>query len=96
MKILRVRRGFTTNSSASSEWIPAQPGKVGIEGAPSATTPLNALTSSTPSSTQPSANSGADAAKMGGLIALVAIAFTVQKVVRSLLHRKKETESSDD
>jgi hypothetical protein len=24
LKILRIRRGFTTNSSASSEWIPTQ------------------------------------------------------------------------
>lgn len=46
MKILRVRRGFTTNSSASSEWVPPTwQGVVGPKTSPSGTAPTTAAPS---------------------------------------------------
>ncbi len=46
MRILRVKRGFTTNSSASSEWVPPTwKGVVGPQTSPSGTAPTTAAPS---------------------------------------------------
>jgi hypothetical protein len=79
MKILRVRRGFTTNSSASSEWIPSQP-----------LTPGGVSLRTQLSRTD-------DAYKVGGLIALVATAFALQRAARLVWRRiKPEPEDEGD
>jgi hypothetical protein len=98
MKILRVRRGFTTNSSASSEWIPGQSTPPpGIEGGgPSGASQPSSSTTAGSGGTRPSVGSSADTAKVGGLIALVALAFTVQRVARSVWKRKKGVEPTDE
>jgi hypothetical protein len=78
MKILRVRRGFTTNSSASSEWIP-QKGDEGLAG--SATT--------SPSETPPGGHrdTTADGLRLGGLVAVVAMAFASRRLLRRFTKR---------
>jgi hypothetical protein len=106
MKILRVRRGFTTNSSASSEWIPppgAAPGAAPGATSGSPTLPSGAA-NFTPqakvvlpmSSGQTSpATSWSDSMKVGGLVGIVALAFVIEKVIRKFRARKTEQSESD-
>lgn len=103
MKILKIRRGFTTNSSASSEWIPSP------NGSPSGT-PSNTLPNSAPGTTftpvtkivlpmnaQPGGSSTiSNLTKGGGLIALVAVIFLADRTVRTLLRRRKAKRGDDD
>lgn len=77
MKILRVRRGFTTNSSASSEWIPSQPSTPGGE------------------SLRTTLSRSDEAYKVGGLIAVVALAFIVQKLL-ALFWRRDRSSGEDE
>lgn len=51
MKILKIRRGYTTNSSASSEFIPPSPGEGGTAGGAAAANSANATTATSSATT---------------------------------------------
>ena len=87
MRILRIRRGFTTNSSASSEWLPGAPTPDPGQGlAGSGTGPTVSTTSGSYPRTQ--ANASGDAIKVGGLIAIVALVFTAHRLGRAIFKGK--------
>ena len=82
MKVLRIRRGFTTNSSGSNEFLPAAGGAdaqpqalVGQPAAPPATAPPG------------DPNNGLVLALVGAALALV---FAGDRAVRALLRRRRE------
>jgi hypothetical protein len=93
MKILRIRRGFTTNSSASSEWIPGQtPSPI--------SKPTNDIPMGTTRVVKPMSASDmqggshwTDSARLGGLVGVVALAFIAERVTR--LIRKKKNKSPE-
>jgi hypothetical protein len=101
MKILRVRRGFTTNSSGANEWLP--------DGGSRPRPPIPAASADAPQQpvlttvqpwdgNPPSACAPTTNASAVGLVSLVvAGAFLVVPVARLIRKRKKkETEADDD
>lgn len=103
MKILRVRRGFTTNSSASSEWLPPEDeAAVSEGGVPGPVLPVPINIGFTPYSKvllplQP-ATPWANLSKGGGLVALVACVFIADRVWRRVRSRRLRADKkvSDD
>jgi hypothetical protein len=111
MKILKVRRGFTTNSSASSEWVPPEdmnaqantgPGNNGPENSGGNSVSSNGRSSPTftpyskvwlPMKPQASAE-WSNAAKGGGLVAIVACAFIADRIWRVVRRRKPAQRST--
>ncbi len=85
MRILRVRRGFTTNSSASSEWIPpeANPPRPSLNESLHVTKVVLPVGATPP----PQAVNWGDAAKVGGLISIVAAFFVAERAARSIVRR---------
>lgn len=74
MKILRVRRGFTTNSSSASEWVPPPP--------PASMPPIGQTVSGIPVQEPAPPPTASNAQKVGGLAALVALAFAAERIYR--------------
>lgn len=94
MKILRVRRGFTTNSSGANEFLPDggtyDGGTPPPRPAPSAYTPPQVLTTVQPWGDAPAASAPAgNGATLGAAALLVAGAFLVIPAVRLLRKRRK-------
>ena len=88
MRILRIRRGFTTNSSASSEWLPGAPTpdpSQGLAGNGGTGPTISTTSGSYP---RPQSNASGDAVKVGGLIAIVALVFTAHRVGRAIFKGK--------
>ena len=111
MKILRIRRGFTTNSSASSEWVPPQwtpgskvppaPGSApSVSGAsPSGTPPTSVTPVATepmPAPVQPVSNLPTNAWAVGGVLGLVALVVAIERTMRRVLGPRKLSEGEDD
>lgn len=94
MKILRVRRGFTTNSSGSAEWIPPDseqiepPGSSGTnDGAATQQTAPGGLTvtNGAPSrQTAPNSKYASNGAIIGGIFGLLISLFFLEKWFRKL------------
>ena len=93
MKILRIRRGFTTNSSGANEFLPT--GGVRPTVSPAAPGPA-VLTTVQPWGDAPSMNAPPNNATTIGVVSVVvAGAFLVIPAIR-LLRKKKEKEPHDD
>ena len=99
MKILRIRRGFTTNSSGANEFLPdggvrprviSDAGPVPAPPAPPVLTTVQPW-GDAPSVSQPPSN----ATTLGVVSAVVAGAFLVIPAIR-LIQRKKKKETSQD
>lgn len=96
MKILRVRRGFTTNSSASSEWLPPTSTSTASSSNPSTVVTTTTSVNNTPRSTpwdatgQEQAAREANLLRLGGLIAFVAVAFVVERAMRLFIKKRNE------
>ena len=94
MKILRIRRGFTTNFSASTEWIPPPPGS---------TVPGSTLQGSTGQSPTPGTPANNQLANngliVGGLLAAVVSAVVIERFVRNIRRTRRDDndeEQADD
>lgn len=101
MKILRVRRGFTTNSSAAAEWTGQSPDATAAGGASAATPTAQALTPTTAGADASGLTAGTQAAHtpasaqpspgvgnsviLLGAVGLLAGAFLVERLIRALV-----------
>ena len=92
MKVLSVRRGFTTNSSASSEWLPPQPGATPSETS-SATHPESVPVLPIPA---PPKSPWLDGARLGGLIGMIALVFSIDRIFRSRRKKNLSDRGGDD
>lgn len=96
MRILRVRRGFTTNSSGANEFLPDGGVRAYDGGTPAPTSPPVLTTvrpwGEAPQPIEPSSN----AATLGVASLVVAGAFLVVPVVRLLRRRKVRKEPERD
>jgi hypothetical protein len=95
MKILRVRRGFTTNSSGANEFLPDgglyEGGTPPVRPSPTAYTPPPVLTAVQPWGVAPAVSPPAsNGATIGAAALLVAGAFLVIPAVRLLRNRNKK------
>lgn len=97
MRIRRVRRGFTTNSSGANEFLPDGGRKItGDSGTPppvssSSTAVIESVNSWSATPPPPSQSGPSSNAKTIGVVSLVvAGAFLVVPVVRFLQHKKKK------
>ena len=96
MKILRIRRGFTTNSSGANEFLPD--GGVRPSVTPAPATPA-VITSVQPWGDAPSVSApSSNATTIGVVSVVVAGAFLVIPAIRLIQgkKKKKETEPHDD
>lgn len=101
MKILRIRRGFTTNSSGANEFLPdggVRPRTISDAGPVPAPPAPPVLTSVQPWGDAPSASARPSNAETLGVVSVVvAGAFLVIPAIRLIQRkRKKETEPHDD
>jgi len=102
MRILRIRRGFTSNSSGANEFLPdggVRPRVINDAGPPVPAAPATPVLNSVqpwgdaPSASAPSSN----ATTVGVVSVVVAGAFLVIPAIRLIQRkRKKETEPHDD
>ena len=103
MKILRVRTGFTTNSSSAAEWIVVEP-----ETGPGSDTEATAPSTNATSDTAVAADTAAvrpvvkrvepspetawnNSLLLALLVAALALLFAIERVVRRLLRRRGES-----
>lgn len=101
MKILRVRRGFTTNSSSYTEWLPPPSG----QGQGNSATPPPAGGSPVPavqggSGAAPAQQSGSHLAgntvTVLGILAALAAVFFGERLMRRLRRKREQSETDDD
>jgi len=110
MKILRIRRGYTTNSSAYTEWLPPPPetpaAGQSAQGAAPAATPATPAASAAgtgpavpaatvqPVSSQPASPLGGNALVIGGLAGALVVVFAIERLIRRL--RRKSANEPDE
>jgi hypothetical protein len=106
MEILRVRRGYTTNSSSYTEWLPPPLEKEGNSSgpkgnkspvSPSNTTDAATQSPGTPVSTAPVSVSNpayTNALAVGGFVAIVVGVYLAEKIFRK--KRNKERGEEED
>jgi hypothetical protein len=93
MKILRIRRGFTTNSSASTEWVPP-PNAAGpnpLSGQASQTTPSSQGAGHAAGNGQLATNG----LTIGGIVLAIVSIFLAERVIR-LVVRKRKRSATDE
>jgi hypothetical protein len=95
MKILRVRRGYTTNSSSTNEWFPnassTSAPSPGSSPPPVGKTITIMPTTVVPAKTAPTArDTSSNYLKVGGLIGIVALIFLIERLVRFFLKKKSK------
>lgn len=90
MKILRVRRGFTTNSSSSSEWVPPPPGTA----APTGQAHTGAVTSTGVAPAPGSALAG-NTLIVGGVVAGLVTLYLVERLVRKATRKRVMSDAED-
>jgi hypothetical protein len=98
VKILRVRRGFTTNSSGANEYLPdagrdarSDSATPRADAAPAALTTVEPWGTAAPQA-EPMSNSSA----VGTIFAVVLGAFVAGPIVRMVLRRRRATRAPDD
>lgn len=112
MKILRVRRGFTTNSSSYTEWLPPPNGSTPAAAPPGPNGPAQAqtgpvpVTPPTPAVTvappaqqavpATNANLAGNTSMVLGLLAALAAVFLGERLVRRLRRSRQQEEGGDD
>jgi hypothetical protein len=107
MKILRVRRGYTTNSSAYTEWLPPPPqgGNAGQTVTPPAQTPSPRAAG--PAATVPGQTGQGVAAQapshlagnsllVAGLLAALVGVFVAERILRRLRRRGTKDIDADE
>ena len=96
MRILRVRRGFTTNSSAANEFLP-DAGTLPADAGAAATTPISApvLASVHVTGEAPASGAPSSGAALGAAALLVTGAFLVIPAVR-LLRKRREKKAEEE
>lgn len=111
MKILRIRRGYTTNSSAYTEWLPP-PGGGSAQGSgatgtapggsgPAASSAPAVSGTQAPSAmagaqTQPPSQLGGNSLLVGGLLAAVVAAFVGERLLRRLRPGRHRVGDADE
>jgi hypothetical protein len=90
MKILRIRRGFTTNSSGANEYLPSDAGTE--DAGPSTTAGTGESTSSQGARSAPMGN----AMIIGLMTAGVLLLFAAERLVRFFWTKKREKAESDE
>lgn len=110
MKILRIRRGYTTNSSAYTEWLPPPPGSTqgqqpaaappGTTAAPPAAANLQGITVAPPAQPVAAAPAqgplGGNLMMVTGIVAVVAGAFIAERVIRRMRSGRSVEDDRDE
>lgn len=86
MKILRIRRGFTTNSSASTEWVPP-PNTAGPNPISSQTTPGSQGAGNAATNSQLASNG----LTIGGIALAIVSIFLAERLIRHIVRKRKRS-----
>lgn len=91
MKIIRKRRGFTTNSSSAADWVVPVPtaADFATNAYLSATTSNQVTTTAAPAQNQVLKN---NVGSIAGVLCAVAGLFVVERLVRGFMKRKRGSE----
>ena len=88
MRIVRVRRGFTTNSSAYTEWLPPPPAGGAAQGTTTA--------QPAPQAPAPASPAAGNTVAVAGIVGALVAVFVAERVYRRLRRDRRAPPREDD